>query len=115
MIRLHLYDWVIHIFSIILGAAIQGPSIVIYFPGQETIQLACSITQGSTGWSVNGQPAVSLTGIDANGIPGHSRNGTNLVINTPVNNTEYACVSIRDDRDVFSDPAYLYIAGEYVT
>ena len=96
------------------GAVIRSPSHVIYFPGQDPVQINCEISQGSTGWSVNGLPAVSLSGVDGGGIPGHSRNGTSLVVDTPVNNTEYVCVSIRDQGNVESDPVFLFIAGDFI-
>ena len=53
----------------------------------------------------------SLTDLQNGMLPGHSRNGSNIVVNIPTNNTEYICVSIQDDGDVESAPAYLYIAG----
>ena len=61
---------------------------------------------------MNNGATLTLTDIRNRALPGHILNGTNLVVNTPVNNTEYVCVSIRDDGDVLSDPAYLYIAGK---
>jgi len=96
---------------ILTGAVIQGPSHLIYFPGQDPVQLTCEVSEGSTAWSVNDGTAVSLGDIDLGGLPGHSRNGTSLVVDTPVNNTKYQCVSIRDAGNVMSDPAFLYIAG----
>jgi len=96
------------------GAIIQGPSDVIYFPGQDPVQLTCEISEGATGWSVDDSPTVSLSDIERGGLPGHSRNGTSIVVDIPVNNTEYVCVAIIDDGNVRSDPAFLYIAGEFI-
>ena len=45
---------------------------------------------------------------------GHNRTGTNILVNSPVNNTEYVCVSLTNDDEVSSDPAYIIIAGNYV-
>ena len=114
----HVHDianMVTHIISI--GAVIEGPSDVIYFPNQGPnqlpVELTCTISEGSTGWRVNGDRIYTLTEIRNGELAGHSLNGANLVINTPVNNTEYNCVSIRDDGNVISDPAFLYIAGMF--
>ena len=52
----------------------------------------------------------------SNGIlPGHNSSGTTILVNSPVNNTEYICVSPSNNpalNDVSSDPAYIVIAGE---
>ena len=51
-----------------------------------------------------------------NGIlPGHNLTGTNILVYSPVNNTEYVCVSPTTDpavNSIYSDPAYIVIAGE---
>ena len=96
---------------LILGAIVQGPTDVIYFPNQGPIQLTCVISQGSTGWRVNGR-LYTLNDIQNGSLPGHSRNGSNIVVITPTNNTQYNCVSIRDQGDISSSPAFLYIAGK---
>jgi len=97
---------------IFTGAVIQGPSDVIYFPGQGPVQLTCEISEGSTGWSVNDSSAASLGDIHDGDLEGHSLNGTSLVVDIPVNNTKYVCVSIRDAGNLESEPAFLYIAGK---
>ena len=102
-------NMVTHIIS--LGAIVEGPSDVIYFPNQGPVEVTCTISQGSTGWRLNGDRIYTLTEIRNGSLTGHSLNGSNLVINTPINNTEYNCLSIRDDGNVISDPAFLYIAG----
>ena len=43
----------------------------------------------------------------------HSHTGTNMLVNIPVNNTEYICVSQTINGDIISDPAYIIIAGGY--
>ena len=52
----------------------------------------------------------------ANGaLPGHNVTGTNILINIPVNNTEYVCVSLIDGGESSNDlPYYIIVAGEYV-
>ena len=45
-------------------------------------------------------------------LSGHSCTGTNILINSPVNNTEYICVSLTNDGETISDPVYVIIAGE---
>ena len=48
-------------------------------------------------------------------LPGHNATGTNILVNNPVNNTEYICVSlINGVSQGNSDPVYIIaIAGEY--
>ena len=46
-------------------------------------------------------------------IQGHSRTGTNILVNSPVNNTEYICVSLTNDGETRSQPSYIIIAGEH--
>ena len=50
-------------------------------------------------WRVNitDYRLVSLTNGE---LPGHNRTGTNILVNRPVNNTEYICVSQTNDGDV---------------
>ena len=94
------------------GTIIEGPSSVTYLPGLTPlpIELTCNVT-GVALWSVNSTDyrLSSLLGA----LPGHDRNGTNILINSPVNNTEYICVSQTSDGKTRSDPAYIIIAGEY--
>ena len=50
----------------------------------------------------------------AGAVEGHNTSGSNIVINIPMNDTEYICVSYAlNIPDVMSLPAFLYIAGEY--
>ena len=72
----------------------------------------CNITEGVVGWSVNSDNTVTLTDIRRGGIPGHTANGSNLVVVNATNNTQYMCVSI-SITDVLSDPVYLYVAGTF--
>ena len=52
----------------------------------------------------------------ANGaLPGHNVTGTNILVNSPVNNTEYACVFLDAGNQMDSDPACIVIAGEFNT
>ena len=91
------------------GTIIEGPSNVTYLPNVTPlpIELTCNIT-GIAAWKVNGTTFFlgSLTN-------GHNRRGTNILVDIPVNNTEYICVSqITIDDIILSDPAYIIIAGE---
>ena len=98
-----------------IGAAvIEGPAEIIYRPGDDPVELTCIISEGSTGWSVNGENPVTVTFIRNGGLDKHTVNGTNLVVLVPTNNTQYVCVAIRDGGDFYSNPVYLYIAGTYV-
>ena len=92
---------------------IQGPSEVIYRPGEGSIQLICvrNTTAGSTLWRVNGSDAVAPSGIAAR-FPGHTVDGVNIVIVNATNSTNYICVSVVDNmEDEDSEPVYLYVAG----
>lgn len=95
-------------------AVIQGPSVVIYQPNEGPVELTCmrNTSAGSTGWSMNDGPALTLSGINNGALPGHTVNGLNLVIVNATNNTQYRCWTIQDNADdVPSDPVTLYIAG----
>ena len=74
------------------------------------IELTCNVT-GVALWNVNGTD-YRLSSLTNGELPGHSRNGTNILVNSPVNNTEYICTSQTNDGDFSSDPAYIVIAGE---
>ena len=59
----------------------------------------------------------SLTQLRNGDLPDHSAtdgNETNIIINVPMNNTKYVCVSSTNNNDVLSDPAFVYIAGKNV-
>ena len=62
-------------------------------------------------WRVNGT-SYALSSLANGALPGHSHSGTNILINSPVNNTEYICVSLTNDGGTISEPAYIIIAGE---
>ena len=74
------------------------------------IELTCSVTGVAT-WRVDGSD-YTLTRLTNGALPGHNRTGTNILVNSPVNNTEYICVSQTNDGETSSDPAYIIIAGE---
>ena len=64
-------------------------------------------------WRVDNQ-RYTLGDLTNGALSGHSRTGTNILVNSPVNNTEYICVSTTNDGDVSSDPAYIIVlAGEH--
>ena len=60
---------------------------------------------------MNGSNTISVANIRNGGFPDHAVNGSNLVIVNATNNTEYICVSVTDNGNVYSDPVILYIAG----
>ena len=96
------------------GIVIEGPSNVTYFPGLTPlpIELICNVT-GLVVWRVNGAD-YTLTSLTNGALPGHSSNGTNILVNSPVNNTEYICVSLTNGYETSSDPAYIFIVGKCV-
>ena len=97
----------------ITGTVIEGPSNVTYLPGLTPlpIELICNVT-GLAAWRVDGT-TYTLGELTNGNLPGHNRTGTNILVNSPVNNTEYICLSQAIGDDTSSDPAYIIIAGEY--
>jgi len=95
------------------GTIIEGPTNITYIPGVTPlpIELTFSVT-GVAGWRVNNL-TYALGDLTNGRLPGHSRTGTNILVNSPVNNTEYICRSQTNDDTFSSDPAYIIIAGEY--
>ena len=96
-----------------VGTIIEGPSNVTYLPGLTPlpIELTCNIT-GVAVWRVNGS-YYFLNDLTSGLVPGHNATGTNILVNSPVNNTEYICALLDVGGNTESDPAYIIIAGEY--
>ena len=102
----------IYLYHHCTGTVLEGPSNVTYFPGSTMlpIELICSVT-GIPIWRINGSfhPLSELF----NGVvAGHNRSGTNILVNSPVNNTKYVCVSQTINGDINSNPAYIIVAGK---
>ena len=96
-----------------LGVIIDGPDTVIYHPGQGPVELTCNVTtEGVILWMINGFK-FTLTQLANGAVVNHSNNGLNIVINVPVNNTEYVCVEALQLSDILSDPVFIYLAGIY--
>ena len=102
-----------------VGIIIEGPSTVIYFPGQTMlpIELMCNVTGFKT-WvvTINGtEDEFTLNGLAVGQLAGHGINADdNILINVPMNNSRYICVSnVASQRTLLSDPAFLYIAGKF--
>ena len=88
---------------------------MIYFSGQTPlpIEMVCNVTLIPS-WRVNGTDYLIGT-IAGGNLQGHSRVGTNILINQPLNSTEYVCVESNSTNIVAtSEPANLYFAGMYV-
>ena len=75
------------------------------------------MTSGVPAWIVN-ETAVLLSQLDdpdnnPNVPPGHSRIGTDMIIEAPpANNTMYVClVQVSINESFQSDPAFVYVAG----
>ena len=99
-----------------IGTIIEGPSNVTYIAGVTPlpIELTCNVT-GLVIWTVNGTD-YRLGSLTNGALLGHNVTGTNILVNSPMNNnTKYVCVSLNnDDSETISDPAYIIIiAGEY--
>ena len=64
-------------------------------------------------WRVNGT-AYTRNELTDGDLPGHSLAGDTILVNIPVNNTQYVCVFLDDDtNEGNSDPVYIVIAGEH--
>ena len=101
-----------------VGIIIEGPSTVIYFPGQTmlSIEMMCNVT-GVLTWEVtiNGtEKEFTLNALLIGRLAGHGVNADdNILINVPMNNSRYICVSNIVSQRLLSDPAFLYIAGKF--
>ena len=91
-----------------VGTTIQSPSNVTYLPGVTPlpIELTCDVPAAAA-WRVNSTdftfPAIM------GGMPsGYNVSGDNILIITPVNNTNYNCVN----RSTVGEPYYVFVAGE---
>ena len=71
------------------GIVIEGPRNVTYLPSITPlpIELTCNVT-GVIVWEVNGT-TYRRDQLDNGDLPGHNRTGSNILVNIPVNNTEY--------------------------
>ena len=100
-----------------IGFVYEGPSNVIYFPGrtQLPIELICNVT-GLPTWRVTINNIVdeyTLNALFRGELNGHNISGNNILINVPVNNSEYVCVSNEGTTAIPSDPGFLFVAGKY--
>ena len=80
------------------------------------IELICNVTGFAT-WRVdfnngtNGE--FTPNGLLNNNLNGHGVNGNNILINVPMNNTKYVCVSNEGLSATLNNPTFLYIAGKH--
>ena len=73
----------------------------------------CNVS-GVLSWRLNGGSGVLPFEV-ALSFPGHTNNGSNIVIVNATNNTQYTCVSVKvGGMFTDSDPVVLYVAGMYV-
>ena len=87
-------------------------SVTLVFGGTVIpVELKCNVTGVVVAWRVNNK-YYSLTDLTNGVLPYHGLDGTNLLFNYTVNNTEYICVSTTSDGDVSGDPAYIINFGE---
>ena len=94
------------------ASLIEGPSNVTYLPGLTPlpIELTCNVT-AVPAWNVN-DTKYFLGQLTNGDLPGHSNAGSNILVNSPVNNTKYNCLSLTQFGGAISDPAYIIIAGK---
>ena len=107
-----MYHHDLHNYYNCIGTVIEGPSNVTFFSGMTPlpIELTCNVT-GVALWFVNGTD-YRLSTLTNGALSGHNVTGTNILVNSPENNTEYICVSQTNNGDINSDPAYIIIAGK---
>ena len=74
------------------------------------IELICDVT-GIPIWRINGS-LHALEDLFNGVVAGHNSSGTNLLVNSPVNNTKYVCVSQTTNGNINSNPAYIFLAGK---
>ena len=96
----------------IVGDVNEGPNDVIYFPGRTPlpIELICNVT-GFPSWrvTVNGSTdEYTLNALSNGRVYGHNISGSNILINVPVNNSEYVCISNVGSNAIPSDPAFFF-------
>ena len=95
-----------------IGVYIDSPSEIIYRPGDDRVQLMCTVTVGVVTWRINNGKSFSIGEIRDDGrLPNHTVNGTDLVVLIPTNNTRYVCVAVANYVEMFSTPVDLYVAG----
>ena len=75
----------------------------------------CNASIGTTLWIVN-DTQYTLSQLRNGNLTGHSAaiDGTDIIINTPTNNTRYVCVASSNLNDAVSETAFVYIAGRNV-
>ena len=97
-----------------LYAGNHGPSNFTYLPNITLlpINLTC-IDTGVVTWRINGTFYIPTNRINGT-LSGHHHVEANLSIDSPVNNTEYICVSMNNYSVIISNPAWIIIAGEYL-
>ena len=104
----------LHIYVCVLEFVIS-PSTVILFPGVTSAIFECLVNPSAIipSWEVNTK-RYYLDELFEGDLPGHNVSGTNITVSIPMNGTEYVCVIPRTPPTptVFSDPAFLYIAGK---
>ena len=100
-----------YVYNIIhtIGTIIQSPVNFTYLPNLTVlpIELVCDITPVA-GWLVNNS-RYFLSDL-MNEMPSeHNRNGTNILIITPMNNTKYRC----SNGINLGELSYIFVAGKY--
>ena len=91
-----------------VGIILTSPRNFTFVPGitPSPVQLTCDVTPVA-GWIVN-DSILLLNQLDS---IGHGLNGTNIVINNPVNNSQYFCSNGIND----GEPYHIFVAGKYIS
>ena len=95
-------------FSQCIGIILTSPRNFTFVPGitPSPIQLTCDVTPVAV-WVVNNNTVL----LNRLGTIGHGVNGTNIVINNPMNNSEYLCSDGTND----GEPYHIFVAGKYMS
>ena len=67
------------------------------------IELTCDLI-AAAGWSINGNIYFGM-------VPGHNVSGGNILVNNPMNNSQYFCLNGTNIGELY----HIFVAGEYDT
>ena len=104
------YSWFMIIYTYLyIGTTFQEPGDVIYHPDVTTlpIELTCDVSSG-VAWFINGDTYL-LNELVSGNVPGHNVSGRNILINSPMNNSQYFCSDGLNVGGLYR----IFIAGKY--
>ena len=104
----YIFIWYVRIYdiNIFVGTTVQEPGDVVYLPDVTTlpIELTCDVSPAAA-WLINNRTYLLNQLMTA---PGHNVDGQNILINNPMNNSEYSCSDGTNNGGLYR----IFIAGE---